>query len=174
MGRCSAIQAAGRLAGENEERGRPLLTITVYGSPAPQGSKRHVGKGVMIEMSKKVKPWREAVKWAALEACDTSNPSQQGHGMGCVSGPVFVEMIFTMPRPKSAKKDAMADRRPDLDKLVRSTNDALSDVGTWEDDARVVRCVASKVFPGDVDSLASPGAIIRISSARETLKGLSR
>ena len=29
--------------------------------PAPQGSKRHVGGGRLIEASKRVKPWRQAV-----------------------------------------------------------------------------------------------------------------
>lgn len=29
----------------------------VIGLPAPQGSKKHVGHGVMVESSKKVKPW---------------------------------------------------------------------------------------------------------------------
>ena len=54
----------------------------------------------------------------------------------------------------------------DLSKLVRSTEDALTDAGTWEDDSRIVHCVASKVFPGEhADALASPGAVIRINAA---------
>ena len=37
--------------------------ITVEGiEAAPQGSKRHVGRGIMIESSKRVKPWRDAVR----------------------------------------------------------------------------------------------------------------
>lgn len=28
------------------------LTVTVLGTPAPQGSKRHVGNGVVVESSK--------------------------------------------------------------------------------------------------------------------------
>lgn len=146
------------------------MTITVYGVPRPQGSKRFMGvskagRGILIESCKGLKSWREAVKWAALDACDKANPTQKDHGLGCVSGPISVEMIFTMPRPKSAKKGAMPSTRPDLSKLIRSTEDALTDVGAWEDDARVVKCIASKVFPGDVDSLMTPGAIIRITSA---------
>lgn len=31
-------------------------TIIVHGIPAPQGSKRHVGNGVLLESSKMVKP----------------------------------------------------------------------------------------------------------------------
>ena len=47
------------------------LTIVAYGQPAPQGSKRHVGKGVMVESSKKLRPWRQDVK-AAAEAARAS------------------------------------------------------------------------------------------------------
>ncbi len=148
-----------------------MLKIIAYGTPAPQGSKSFKGMAgghaILAESSKKVKPWREAVKWAALEACAAENPSQQGHGMGCVSGPIAVQMIFTMLRPKSAKKGAMPSTRPDLSKLVRSTEDSLTDAGTWEDDARVVECFAMKVFPGEhPDALHIPGVVIRISSAR--------
>ncbi len=60
----------------------------------------------------------------------------------------------------------MADRRPDLSKLVRSTEDALSDAGAWEDDARVVECLARKVYAGDPDALHIPGAVIRIRRAQ--------
>ena len=38
------------------------LVLFVAGLPAAQGSKRHVGGGRMIEMSKAVAPWREAVR----------------------------------------------------------------------------------------------------------------
>src|SRR5713226_4632244 len=70
------------------------LTITVHGRPAPQGSKRHVGNGVMIESSKAVKPWREDVKQAGLEA--------MGWGeRPCLDGPLRVSMVFTFGRPAS-------------------------------------------------------------------------
>ena len=142
------------------------VEIRVIGLPAPQGSKRLIGhtklgRGILVESSAKVKPWREAVKYAALElfrpgACPCE---------GCIRGPVDVEMIFTLPKPKSAPKTRRTwpDKKPDLSKLVRSTEDALTDAGVWEDDARVVRCVAAKVFPGEhPDALSVPGAVIRI------------
>lgn len=147
------------------------MTITVYGSPAPQGSKRFVGhakngRGILIESSKSVKPWREAVKCAAIE--QTRPPNYDGiigHGFTPLSGPIIAHMIFTLPKPKSAPKSRRTwpDRKPDLSKLVRSTEDALTDAGVWEDDARIVRCVASKVYPGEgTDALNTPGAVIRI------------
>lgn len=115
----------------------------------------------MIESSAKVKPWREAVKYAALDIGAS------------LAGAVHVEMIFTMPKPKSAPKTrtTLPDRKPDLSKLIRSTEDALTDAGIWEDDARVVRCIAQKVFPNEhEDSLRTPGALIRIWSADDAMR----
>lgn len=136
------------------------LTITVYGSPAPQGSKRFFGikggKGIMVESSKSVKPWREAVKFAALGV------------EGSVAGPVEVSMVFTVRKPASAPKRQRTwpDKKPDLSKLVRSTEDALTDAGKWEDDARVVLCTSSKVYPNEgLLALGVPGAVITIKQA---------
>ncbi len=143
------------------------LTITVYGQPAPQGSKRHVGGGVMVESSKAVKPWREAVKWAVWDVLPMDD-----HGDGTadlryprLTTPLKVEVTFTLPKPASAPKTRRTwpQRKPDIDKLLRSTLDALSDAGVWVDDAQVVQLVARKVYPNEgTDGLGSPGAVIRI------------
>jgi len=118
-----------------------------------------------------VKPWREAVKWAAIEALNRSYQAQVALSpeVSMVSGPVSVCMVFTLPKPKSApkKRRTWPDRTPDLSKLVRSTEDALTSAGVWEDDARVIRCEASKVYPGEgTDALHIPGAVIRIEGVR--------
>lgn len=152
-----------------------MMTITVYGNPAPQGSKRFLGvrggKGIMVESSKAVKPWREAVKWAAIDAlAEMQVSAPTGHGMIGYSGPISVHMVFTLPKPKSAPKRVRSwpDRKPDLSKLVRSTEDALTDSTVWEDDARIVRLVATKCYPGEgADSLRVPGAVIHISEVKE-------
>lgn len=136
-----------------------MIEITVYGLPAPQGSKRHVGGGRMIESSKKVKPWREAVKRAALAE------AQRLQMFEPLDGPLMVEMVFSMPRPKSATKTRRhPDRTPDLSKLVRSTEDAITDAGLWVDDARVVACAARKIYAGSglPGALQAPGAVITV------------
>lgn len=133
------------------------------GHPAPQGSKRHVGHGVMIESSKQVAPWREAVKGA-------------GFGAGaCLDGPLAVFMVFTVPRPKAARRaDVVPCRTPDLSKLARSTEDAITEVGLWADDARVAEYARlAKVFPAgsmptwDVWALPVPGVIVACCPADE-------
>ena len=127
------------------------MTITVYGTPAPQGSKRHVGRGVMIESSKKVKPWREAVKWAAIEAL-------VGRGF---EGPVEVEVDFYFTHPKTGKRRSSHSVKPDIDKLCRSTFDALKDAGVYEDDSRICSVVARKHY-ADAHSPVPAGAVIRV------------
>ena len=67
------------------------IFIPVIGIPAPQGSKRHVGHGIMIENSKRVKPWRQDVKEAALNHYDGEVIDQA----------VEIEIIFMFARPKS-------------------------------------------------------------------------
>ncbi|MFI8890541.1 RusA family crossover junction endodeoxyribonuclease [Streptomyces paradoxus] len=138
------------------------LEIRVNGLPAPQGSKRHVGGGVMVESSKKVKPWRTAVA-AATEKVDFPELPY-----------VRVSVWFFMPRPKShfrtgrfshllkAGAPLYPGKYPDLDKLCRSTLDALRMGGAYRDDAQVVKLHAWKLF---VDQDEEPGALIRISDA---------
>ena len=151
-----------------------MIEIIAYGSPAPQGSKKFVGttktgRGLMVESSKKVKPWRMDVK-AAAEAM-TANASGRP-----LDGPLSASMVFTMAKPASAPKTRQTwpDRKPDLSKLVRSTEDALTDAGIWVDDARVVEYTRlAKVFPGeDPDSLPRPGVRITITSTQEAIAAI--
>lgn len=121
------------------------LVIEVVGTPAPQGSKRHVGNGVMIESSRNVAPWRDAVAYAAREAMLAGDRLP-------FDGPLMLDVTFRLPRPKSAPKSRTRPfQRPDVSKLVRSTEDALTTAGVWRDDAQVVDLAARKVFalPGE-------------------------
>jgi crossover junction endodeoxyribonuclease RusA len=121
-----------------------MAIFTVLGlSPAPQGSKRHVGGGRMVESSAKVKPWREAVR---LEALAT--------GLAISDQPIYLHLLFRFRRPKghwSAKGELKPSApktiitRPDIDKLARSTLDALTGV-LFADDSQVAFLVASKEY----------------------------
>lgn len=138
------------------------LQVIAYGNPAPQGSKSFKGirggKAIMVESSKKVRPWREIVHAAAVAA---------RHGAAPIDAPVLVRMIFTVPKPSSAPKTRRTYpcRMPDLSKLCRSTEDALTTAGVWKDDARVVGYGRlAKVYPGeDPEALEAPGVRIQIT-----------
>jgi crossover junction endodeoxyribonuclease RusA len=115
------------------------LSIFVAGEPAPQGSKRHVGGGVLVESCKRVKPWRQDVRAACLDSA--GKPKVQFGDSA-----VIARLEFVMPRPKSAPKKSTpaAIRKPDLDKLTRAVFDAIGSAQVWTDDARCVGVVATK------------------------------
>ena len=105
----------------------------VPGKPVPQGSKRHVGRGILIESAKGLKDWRATVALAASNGPFIAKPN-----------PVELCVVFIMPRPKATpKKTPPAVKRPELDKLVRGVLDALSSV-SYDDDSQVVQINAKK------------------------------
>lgn len=138
-----------------------MIEIVCYGRPAPQGSKRFVGvsrrgkgKGIMIESSSYVKPWRDDVRMAALRV----KPDRP------LDGALRVRMVFTVRKPASAPRKGRAypRTRPDLSKLARSTEDALTSAGLWTDDGRVTEYARlAKVYPNeDPEALDAPGVRI--------------
>lgn len=131
-----------------------MITIEVAGLPAAQGSKRHVGGGRMIEMSKAVAPWREAVRSETQKAMDGCAP---------LDGALEVRINFRLPRPASAPRRVLfpIKKRDDLDKLCRAVLDGLTDGGAWGDDGQVVTLMATKRFADG----AGPGCSIQITQA---------
>lgn len=121
------------------------MKIAAFLRAAPQGSKRHVGNGVMIEQSKRVRPYRKALTVAA-KAAKGDQPA--------LEGPVHVQATFIFERPKSHKKGSFPVTRStgDIDKLLRSTFDALTDAGVWGDDSQVTSVSASKLY-GESDQV---------------------
>lgn len=148
-----------------------VLDVLVRGIPAPQGSKKTMihpktGKPVTMESSKKVKPWRDAVRSDVAKVWTAA----------ALDEPISLSVWFAFERPKShfgtgrnagrVKPSAPTEPsgRPDLDKLLRSTMDGLTDAGVWRDDSRVVAILAGKVYctPG---AFEHPGAVIRVRTA---------
>lgn len=125
----------------------PVIEFVVPGLAAPQGSKRMVrlrnGRTVLIESSKRVKPWRAVVAYEAGRAF-TGAP---------VECDVTVSAEFVIERPKSHKTSAGAVKssapwspgKPDLDKLCRALLDGLTGV-IYGDDSQVIYLNAMKRF----------------------------
>ena len=126
-----------------------MTTLFVPGVPAPQGSKGHVGGGRLVESSKKVGPWRAAVRAEVVR-----------QRLAPLIGPVEVVAIYYFPRPSShLKKDgtlrasaprwAVSRALGDIEKLDRSTRDALTAVdgiGAYLDDSQIVRGSHEKCY----------------------------
>jgi Holliday junction resolvase RusA-like endonuclease len=68
---------------------------------------------------------------------------QSGHAK--ITGAVSLVVNFYFQRPKSVKRQH-PEVKPDLDKLLRSTLDALVEAGAIEDDAKVVAVTACKIY----------------------------
>jgi Holliday junction resolvase RusA-like endonuclease len=134
------------------------ITFRVSGmNPAPQGSKSFIGKGIGIESCKNLKPWRNLVACAAVD-----------HGVPLIRGPVRLSIVFLFTRPAGHfRKDGTLKPsapkhhcvKPDVSKVLRSTEDALSKLA-YEDDARIVGYsgLDKRYCVGD----EKPGAIIAI------------
>ena len=121
-----------------------MITYFIEGEPAPQGSKNGFvknGRVVMVESSKKVKPWRAAVaeQTARHMSWETLNP---------MDSPVEIALVFYLPKPKTVKRQ-WPSVKPDLDKLIRSTFDGLTIGGLYVDDALVIAVSASKEYSTD-------------------------
>jgi len=135
-----------------------MLEVYVAGNPAPQGSKRHVGNGRMIESSKRLHPWRStiaaAVRFDMLE------------GALAFRGAVVVALDFVMPRPVSTPRrfTPPAVKRPDIDKLARAVLDAITGIAI-ADDSQVVELIATKRI-AEIDEI--PGVLIRITEPETT------
>lgn len=142
------------------------VAFEVNGVPAPQGSKRAFrnpasGRIQQVESSKKVKPWRQDVQAAAEAAA--------GEHWRTLDEPTRLVLVFYMPRPKGhygtgrnagTLRDSAPLRPagvPDVDKLARSTMDALRNAGIYRDDARVVELIAFKLYADD----RLPGAYVQ-------------
>ena len=129
-----------------------MIRIEVPGVPMAQGSKRHVGNGIMVESSKGLKPWRDSIIAAVREAAPDSDD-------WIFPGPVEVQMVFRFPRAKShygTGKNAdklkpgaprVKATKPDLDKIIRAALDAITQAGgIWHDDAQVAELHAVKDY----------------------------
>ena len=120
------------------------ISFFVPGVPQPQGSSRafttKTGRAYVTSANAKLKPWREAVRAEAFRAAI---------GQSMMTNPVAAQYEFIFLRPKSRKKFLYPSVRPDLDKLVRAVNDALTDAGVIKDDALIVRLHANKLYTTD-------------------------
>jgi crossover junction endodeoxyribonuclease RusA len=126
------------------------IRITVLGKPAPQGSKRYIGRGRMIESSKAAGPWRDKIAAETRRAWGYAEPQ---------AGPVAVTVEFFFARPaahfgtgrnrailKPGSPTFPIGRTGDVDKLVRAVLDGITIGRAIADDAQVVQLEACKRY----------------------------
>ena len=138
---------------------------------APQGSKKHVGNGIMVETSKRLKSWRNQVNLRAKLIVDD-----------IIKEPVEIEVVFWFKRPKlhylpcgilrqAAPVYITNKNKGDLDKHCRALLDSLTK-SAFADDSQVVSLHAVKKY---CETESETGATIKIRTINETdfMGGLS-
>lgn len=137
----------------------------VRGIPAPQGSKTRMPNGAMVEGSSttgriKLRDWRSAV------SADADYEANDPFGHGPWNEPVLIRASFRFPVAKSRARACKLNgslpmaRKPDLDKLLRSTGDALVLGGLITRDELIVAWVADKI---EVPEGEFVGAVLTIT-----------
>ena len=124
-----------------------MVSFTVPGLPAPQGSKTRTKFGVR-EDNPATRPWRNAVAWEAKAAMNGTMP---------LAGPVRLDVVFYFPRPKShfgsgrnaetlkPAAPTFHTAKPDVDKLCRAIGDSLTGI-VLRDDSQIAQVFASKKY----------------------------
>lgn len=127
--------------------------------PTEQGSKKHVGRGMMVDANPMLKHWRKLVSEKVAEVM----VGQEAF----LLQPVVADFTFYMRRPKShfgargllPSAPKYPIRTPDVDKLARAIMDSITDGRAWDDDARAVDMNVRKRY----ESLEHPsGVVIRL------------
>lgn len=128
------------------------LKFTAYCRPEPQGStKGFVLRGkfgakdraILTSANKNLKPFRGQVTREAMAALLSAGLPQPMAGKHV---PVSLVMDFYFERPPSIpKKRRDMVVKPDLDKLVRSTTDALTGL-LYADDAQIIEASVRKHY----------------------------
>jgi Holliday junction resolvase RusA-like endonuclease len=161
------------------------VRIIAYGTPAPQGSKKvlgrtKTGKTILGEASDNTTPWRADVMTAAravLEELGWPTPYDK---------PILARMVFSFARPRAHYRTGKnshilrddAPNRPvaknlgDLCKLARAVEDALTAAGVWVDDSLVVDYLRlAKVYCNeDPEALDRPGCVIILGQLVELVQ----
>ena len=141
-----------------------VFEIRVHGTPAAQGSKVLTKYGAMRETSKKLAPWRDAVR--------SETQSVVPEDAHLFKGPVEIHVTFFFARPKGhfgtgRKEGTIRESAPsypvtsiDIDKACRSSLDALVQGGAFFDDKQVCDLHAVKKWATEQDP---PGAFFRVT-----------
>jgi Holliday junction resolvase RusA-like endonuclease len=146
---------------------RRIVTFTVVGRAQPMGStkafvpkawaQKAVAAGttpraIVTSDNPRLKEWQGLVAQAAKDVVAD----------GMFVGPIAVYVRFFLARPMSLPRSVIHHvKTPDLDKLLRSTNDALAGV-LFADDRQITRLVADKFYAAGV---SAPHAIITVLEA---------
>lgn len=130
------------------------LEFVVRGQAEPGGSKRALPAGgrpgarpIVVDANPNLKRWQDVVAWEARQAIGEAP---------LFEGPLLLRLRFYRSRPiahytskgtlsATGRRHPYPATRPDLTKLIRAVEDALTGV-VWRDDQQVVQQDAMKLY----------------------------
>lgn len=149
------------------------IEFHVLGEPSPEGSTRafyipKLNKTVTTHQNQSaLDAWRNRV------ATEAQNVLLEREWLSDNASSYSVAVLFVLPRPPSVPRHRriMPTVKPDIDKLLRAINDALTGI-LWPDDCQVVSAYARKEY-ADSDTLnrdgpRAPGAYIHVRRLANT------
>jgi Holliday junction resolvase RusA-like endonuclease len=126
------------------------INLRIPGHPQPGGSKRAFippgwNRAVITDANPKAADWKRTVQVFAQQS-----------GCEILEGPVHVQATFFLSRPQGhwGKRGLLPSapkypaKKPDVLKLMRSTEDALTGI-CWRDDAQIVDEHIAKLYSTD-------------------------
>lgn len=131
-------------------------SVRVIGTPEPQGSKSGFvvnGRVNIVDKNPpKLKAWRGAVAQAVAEAIEKGTAYT-------ITGPCRVTVDFVFAPIKSEPDRCAHTTKPDADKLIRSTLDAIKNGRGFTDDALASQLVIRKRY---AEGSEPEGALIEV------------
>ena len=145
-----------------------MITFRVDGIPKaqPRAKARRMGNRAGVYDPGTAEGWKALVAAAAMP----HRPAVP------LEGPLFVEIDFYMPRPKSLMRAKDPEgpircwKKPDVDNLIKAVFDSLKNLGVFRDDGQISESIGRKFYPAKT---GRPGAKISIKAIdnQETLYG---
>lgn len=121
------------------------LDIRIVGRPAPQGSKKTGGAGQLLESSAYLPAWRAACRIGAYKAYAEHNIGTDYLPVFPIGRPVYIHRMTFVVTSEQCRAGATDEPigKPDIDKLLRSTLDALGGgryrtARLYDDDSQIV------------------------------------
>jgi len=122
------------------------IEFTVLGKAEPQGSTKAFmvkGRPRITSANPKMKPYRQEVGQTALATRAALGIHNVWAGRHV---PVVVHYEYYFAKPKSVPKGrGCPSVKPDIDKLIRSTTDALTGI-LYADDGQIIGVTATKYY----------------------------
>lgn len=128
------------------------VSFTVRGKPQPAGSKKgfynkKAGRVIITDDAAKSRPWKALVSDAAEQTIGSVAP---------LNGPLYMKLEFVELRPKGhfntkqelnavGRRNPYPAKRPDVLKLARAVEDALSTI-VYVDDSQIVSEFITKEY----------------------------